>query len=93
MHWVRELTARAARLPGRATMVGTAEEMRKAFPDVPVPADLGADGYWIYGNDRDDGDNIGWSSLGAMQWGAVDGTFAFLRFRQPPRISALTNIS
>ena len=33
------------------TVVGTAEEVRKAYPNLPVPADLGPDGYWLYSNE------------------------------------------
>jgi alpha-glucuronidase len=32
------------------TVVGTAQEVRKAYPDVPVPVDLEPEGYWIYWN-------------------------------------------
>ena len=30
------------------TVVGTAEEIRKAYPDVPVPVDMKPDEYWIW---------------------------------------------
>src|SRR5271166_6309980 len=30
------------------TIVGTVDEVRQAFPDLPVPHDLKSEGYWLY---------------------------------------------
>src|ERR1700751_123981 len=43
-------TARAREGLGGQTVVGTLEEMRKAFPSLPIPARLPREGYWIYHN-------------------------------------------
>jgi alpha-glucuronidase len=58
------------------TIVGTAQEVRKAYPDVPVPVDLEPEGYWIYWNRSYE------SSLlviaGGDERGALYGVFALL---------------
>jgi hypothetical protein len=41
-------SARAKAAFGGQTIVGTVEEVRKAFPDIHIPADLEPDGFWIY---------------------------------------------
>ena len=78
------LTARAQGGLGGQTVIGTAEEVRKAFPDVPVPADLEPDGFWIYlapCSDRYNG--CGEHNLlvvaGGDERGALYGAFALLR--------------
>jgi alpha-glucuronidase len=62
---------------GGETVVGTAEEVRTAYPDVPVPTDLGPGSYWIYWN----GSHT--SSLlviaGGDERGALYGAFNLLR--------------
>ena len=70
--------AQATRAPEGATLVGTVDEVRKASPDLPVPADLEPGGYWIYWN--------GLSSAkqelivaGADERGVLYGAFALLR--------------
>ncbi|HEV2485158.1 MAG TPA: alpha-glucuronidase family glycosyl hydrolase [Terracidiphilus sp.] len=59
------------------TVVGTAEEIRKAYPDVPVPGDLKPDEYWIWSK------SIQEPSLnfvaGGDERGALYGAFAFRR--------------
>jgi len=78
------LSARAEGGLGGQTIVGTAEEVRKAFPGVPVPADLKPEGYWIYGApcaDRVNG--CGEHNLliiaGSDARGALYGAFALIR--------------
>ncbi len=71
-------TARAQQALEGQTVVGTVQEVRKAFPNLPVPTDLKPDGYWIYATQA-----LGAKSLlviaGADPRGALYGTFAFLR--------------
>ena len=66
-------------IPGQ-TIVGTAGEVRKAYPDVPVPADLGPDGYWIYWNGLR-GDRLQAVIAGGDERGVLYGVFALLRWR------------
>src|SRR5580658_8701370 len=41
-------TARSQFALGGQTVVGTVEEMRRAFPNLPIPTDLEPEGYWIF---------------------------------------------
>src|SRR5437763_5962162 len=41
-------TARARLGLGGQTIIGTSEEARRSFPDLPIPKDLRPEGYWIY---------------------------------------------
>jgi alpha-glucuronidase len=66
-------------VPGQ-TIVGTTEEIRKAYPNVPVPADLGPDGYWIYWNGLR-GDRLLAAIAGGDERGVLYGAFALLRWR------------
>jgi len=79
------LSARAQGGLGGQTVIGTAEEVRKAFPGVPVPAGLEPDGYWIYSAPCSDHYNgCGELNLiviaGGDERGALYGAFALLRF-------------
>jgi alpha-glucuronidase len=59
------------------TTVGTAEEVRKAFPALPVPTDLPPDGYWLYWKGTvDQADLI---VAGGDDPGTLYGAFALLR--------------
>ena len=62
---------------GGETVAGTAEEVRKAFPNLPVPADLKSGGYWLYSK-RGDGDALT-VIAGADEAGVLYGAFAALR--------------
>jgi len=78
-------SARAKAAFGGQTILGTVEEVRKAFPDVPVPADLEPDGFWIYSVPCSDHYNgCGEHNLlvitGGDERGALYGAFALLRF-------------
>ena len=59
------------------TVVGTAEEIRKAYPDVPVPGDLKPEEYWIWSKGSEE------PSLsivaGGDERGALYGVFALRR--------------
>jgi len=63
--------------PGQ-TVVGTAEEMRKAFPEIPIPSDLAPEGYWFYGNQSPGQEQLV-LIVGADPRGALYGAFALLR--------------
>src|ERR1039458_7592572 len=86
--------ARAA-LDGQ-TVVGTAEEVRKAFPDLPVPDDLEPEGFWIYSRPCSDRYNgCGKQNLvviaGGDERGVLYGVFALLRLADltwSPKVSA-----
>ncbi len=64
------------------TIVGTVDEVREAFPALPVPRDLKPDGYWLYwsgsivGMDNDKGRLI---VAGADERGVLYGAFDLLR--------------
>jgi alpha-glucuronidase len=68
-------------LAGR-TIVGTAQEVRRAFPGLPVPTDLQPGGYWIYGTGHDEHSLL--IVAGADQPGVLYGVFALLRRRSIP---------
>jgi alpha-glucuronidase len=59
------------------TIVGTAEEVRKAYPALPVPTDLTPDSYWLYwSGNLDKADLI---VAGGDDRGVLYGAFAVLR--------------
>jgi alpha-glucuronidase len=60
------------------TVVGTVEEMRKAFPSIPIPDDLAPEGYWFYGNQIVGPDQLV-LIVGADPRGVLYGAFAMLR--------------
>ena len=71
------LTARASEAVAGQTIVGTVGELRKAYPQFPVPTDLEPQGYWI--NWQAFGDKTQLVIAGADEPGVLYGTFAFLR--------------
>jgi alpha-glucuronidase len=73
------LTARARQGLSGQTVVGTVAEMRKAFPDIPIPTDLATEGYWIFGRGGG-GDQQLTLIVGADPRGVLYGAFAFLRY-------------
>jgi alpha-glucuronidase len=72
------LTVRAELALGGQTVVGTVDEVRKAFPKVPVPADLGPQGYWIYNNGMQGAKQL-LIVAGSDPAGVLYGVFALLR--------------
>ncbi len=74
-----ELSGRTREALGGEIVLGTAEEVRKAYPNLPVPTNLLAEGLWLYWNGL-----MGDKSLsviaGGSPSGVLYGTFAFLRF-------------
>ncbi len=71
------LTARTRQIIGGETIIGTVEEVRKAFPELPVPTDLEAEGYWIYWSGASADQTL--IIAGADQPGVLYGVFALLR--------------
>ncbi len=71
-------SARARESFGGETIIGTAEEVRKALPDLPVPSDLKPDGYWLYWNGKK-GDKQLYVIAGGDERGVLYGAFAMLR--------------
>ena len=85
---LRELKDGNARLLGGATdsgeaaqkveaILGTADEVRQAIPNLPVPSDLEPEGYWIYWNAAADNPNL--VVAGGDHAGLVYGVFALFR--------------
>jgi len=72
------LTARAKQISGGETIIGTVEEVHRAFPELPVPTDLELEGYWIYSWRNATGDQT-LIIAGADQPGVLYGVFALLR--------------
>lgn len=72
------MSARVKAVLAGQTILGTVEEVRKAYPDLPVPTDLEPQGYWIYGNGSS-GDGQLLVIVGADQPGILYGAFALLR--------------
>jgi alpha-glucuronidase len=87
-------TARSRAAMGGRTIIGTADEIRKALPGVPVPRDLGPDEFWIYGGPCSDRYNgCGEHNLvviaGGDERGALYGAFALLRLPATAEIGEL----
>jgi alpha-glucuronidase len=59
------------------TIVGTAAEIRKAFPSLPVPTDLQPESYWLYRNGTENRSDV--VVAGGDDRGALYGAFALLR--------------
>jgi alpha-glucuronidase len=85
---VRELKDGNARLLGGSSdsdgsaqkveaVLGTVDEVRQAFPNVPVPPDLAPEGYWIYWNNAAARPSL--IVAGADHPGIIYGVFALFR--------------
>ena len=70
------LSARAEETFVGQTVVGTLDEVRKAYPSLSAPADLEAEGYWIYATRSSDPLVV---IAGADEAGVLYGAFAALR--------------
>lgn len=75
---LRSLTGIERQAWAGQTVVGTAEEMRNAFPSIPIPDDLAPEGYWFYGNQKVGPDQLV-LIVGADPRGVLYGAFALLR--------------
>jgi alpha-glucuronidase len=73
------LTARGKAVFEGETVVGTAEEVRKAFPSIPVPADLAPEEYWVYANESSRPEDRLLVVTGGDERGVLYGAFALLR--------------
>lgn len=73
-------TARGQESSGGETVLGTTEEVRKAYSNLPVPTDLKAGGFWIYFKRNP---NL-FLIAGADEEGVLHGAFAFLRYPYGP---------
>jgi alpha-glucuronidase len=71
------ITARVKETLRGQTVVGTIEEVHRAFPELPIPKGLRPESYWLY--TRNAGDNSLVVIAGADGAGILYGTFAFLR--------------
>jgi alpha-glucuronidase len=80
------LTARMRQIVGGETVIGTVEEVRRAFPELPVPTDLEPEGYWIYWSGASADHTL--IVAGADQPGVLYGVFALLRI--PARCEAVS---
>ena len=60
------------------TVIGTAEEVRRAYPHVPVPSGLAPGEYWIWGNGSDERPLF--VIAGGDERGALYGVFALCRY-------------
>jgi alpha-glucuronidase len=59
------------------TILGTVDEVRQAFPNLPVPMDLSPEGYWLYWNPNSD--KLSLIVAGADHPGLIYGVFALFR--------------
>jgi alpha-glucuronidase len=71
------LTARTQAAVAGQTIVGTAGEVRKAYPDLPVPSNLEPEGYWVFSSGS--GNNTRLIIAGGDERGVLYGAFALLR--------------
>jgi alpha-glucuronidase len=71
------LSARARDVLGGEAVVGTEEEVHKAYPNVPVPTDLSPGDYWVFSSGSGEHKLI--VIAGGDERGALYGAFAFLR--------------
>jgi alpha-glucuronidase len=86
-------SARTNQVFAGETVVGTAAEVRKAYPSVPVPADLGAEEYWVYSKDSGrPGDHLLVVS-GGDERGALYGAFALLRYPATTDLAKMQDLS
>jgi alpha-glucuronidase len=79
------LTELARAASGGETLVGTVEEMRRAYPQFPIPTDLSSEGYWIYRNGLRGNKRL-LLVAGADEPGVLYGAFALLRTLDSPEM-------
>ena len=73
------LSARSREALGGEIVLGTAEEVHKAYPNLAVPANLQPEAFWLYWNGLK-GDRSLSVIAGGGQPGVLYGAFAFVRF-------------
>ena len=85
-------TARTKEVFAGETVVGTAQEVRKAYPNVPVPADLGPEEYWIYSKESGRPAERVLIIAGGDERGALYGAFALLRLPATTELGKLPDL-
>ncbi len=71
-------------------IIGTADEMRKAFPRLPIPHDLAAEGYWIYETPKSKSGPRNILIVGGDPAGVLYGAFRFLRIMPTPDLGVFS---
>lgn len=87
------LTASTKQVFAGETVVGTAAEVRKAYPRIPVPADLGAEEYWVYAKGPDGSKDRLIVVAGGDERGALYGAFALLRLPATTELGKLPDLN
>jgi len=87
------LSARSKDAFAGKTVVGTVEEVRKAYPNVPVPTDLAPDEYWVYSKESGRPADRVVIVAGGDERGALYGAFALLRLPATTEIDKMPNLS
>jgi alpha-glucuronidase len=85
------LSTRARETFAGETVLGTAQEVRKAYPDFPVPVDLSAEGFFISG--RGSGDHTLLVVAGGDERGVLYGAFAMLRAPATAELGKLSDLN
>jgi alpha-glucuronidase len=87
------LSARSKDAFAGKTVVGTVEEVRKAYPNVPVPTDLAPDEYWVYSKESGRPADRVLIVAGGDERGALYGAFALLRLPATTEIGKVPDLS
>jgi alpha-glucuronidase len=87
------LSARSKDAFAGKTVVGTVEEVRKAYPNVPVPTDLAPDEYWVYSKESGRPADRVVIVAGGDERGALYGAFALLRLPATTEIGKVPDLS
>jgi len=85
------LTVRTQATVAGQTIIGTAEEVSKAYPNSHVPSNLEPDGYWIFSSGS--GDQTRLIVAGGDARGALYGVFALLRLPSTTEIGKGLNLA
>ena len=74
-------------------VVGTAAEVRKAYPNIPVPANLGAEEYWVYSKEGSHPDDRLLIISGGDERGVLYGAFALLRYPATTELAKMQDLN
>jgi alpha-glucuronidase len=88
-----QMNARTSQVFAGETVVGTAAEVRKAHPNVPVPADLGAEEYWVYSQGSGGSKGQLLVVAGSDERGALYGAFALLRYPATTELAKMQDLN
>lgn len=86
-------TARTREAFAGTTVVGTAAEVRKAYPTVPVPTDLAPEEYWVYAKESAKPSDRLVVVSGGDERGVLYGAFALLRYPATSELANMQDIS